>query len=154
MDTGSSTAGIVITDGPSAAIVPPASVPAYRPALPATWWLRNRRYMLFVLRELTAVPITLWLISLLAEIARLRGGQAGYYAYVSPRYVIFSLLCLAFALLHSITWLTISGLILRVPLGERDLDPRIVTAANFALWIVATIVIGALLVLFGAPASA
>lgn len=125
----------------------------YRPRLPSTWWLRHRRYFMFMLRDFSVVPLTLWLISLLLEIARVGEGTsrtgAGYYAYASPRYALFSVVALAFALLHSITWLSFSGLILRVPLGERDLDPRLVTGANFVLWIGASVVIGALLILLG-----
>jgi fumarate reductase subunit C len=128
-------------------------VRTYRPRLPNTWWLRNRRYFLFMLRDFTVVPITLWLLSLLLEIARLGAGPtgegAGYYAYTSPRYVVFSVVCLAFALLHSVTWLGISGIILRIPLGQKDLDPKIVTGANFALWAAASAVVGALLVVLG-----
>ena len=40
----------------------------YRPRLPKTWWLRSRRYFLYMLREFTVVPIVLWLLSLLVDI--------------------------------------------------------------------------------------
>ncbi len=121
----------------------------YRPSLSSTWWLRNRRYFLFMLRDFTPVPITLWLVWLLVEIARLRAGPAAFQPSRSPWFVAFSLVCLAFALLHSFTWLKLSGVILRVPLGERTLAPRLVTAANFVIWGGATIVIGALLIWLG-----
>jgi fumarate reductase subunit C len=127
---------------------------AYHPRLSPFWWLQNRRYFLFMLREFTAVPIVLWLLVLLADIARLGAGPpqngSGYQPLSgSPLYVAFSAVCLVFALLHSITWLGISGLILRVPLGERDLPPRAVTGANFALWGVATVVVGGALIFLG-----
>ena len=131
---------------------PPLKV--YRPQLSPFWWLQNRRYFLFMLREFTAVPIVLWLLVLLVDIARLGAGPtqngAGYQPLAgNPLYVAFSAVCFVFALLHSITWLGISGLILRVPLGERDLPPRVVTGANFALWGVATVVIGGALIFLG-----
>jgi fumarate reductase subunit C len=99
-----------------------------------------------MIRELTAVPISLWLLSLLYGISRsgAGGGRGGW--FTSPAYVAFSVVCLVFAVYHSVTWLGISGLILRVPLGERDLSPRLVTAANFALWVVASLAVGAALV--------
>jgi fumarate reductase subunit C len=125
----------------------------YRPHLPASWWLRNGRYALYMLREFSVVLISLWLLSLLLEISRLGGGPtregSGYYAYTSPLYVLFSVVCLAFALLHSITWLNLSGVILRVKMGEKDVAPRAVTAANYAQWALATLVIGALLIVLG-----
>jgi fumarate reductase subunit C len=131
----------------------PQSVKAYHPQLPASWWLRNGRYSLYMLREFSVVPITLWLLSLLVQISRLGGGPAqegsGYYAYTSPLYIVFSIVCLAFALLHSVTWLNLSGVILRVKLGEREVAPRTVTGANFAQWALATLIIGALLIFLG-----
>jgi fumarate reductase subunit C len=125
----------------------------YRRPLPLNWWLKNRRYFLFMVREFTALPISLWLISLLMEISRVgrgpTGTNAGYYPYTSPAFVVFSLICFVFAVYHSVTWLAISGLILRVPMGERDLPPGLVTGANYVLWVVATIVIGGLLIVLG-----
>ncbi len=121
----------------------------YRPSLGNTWWLRNRRYFLVMVRDFTPVPIALWLIWLLLQISRLRAGASGFQASGSPRFVVFSLVCLAAALLHSVTWLQLSGVILRVPMGARDLDPKLVTAANFVLWGVATVVIGGLLIWLG-----
>jgi fumarate reductase subunit C len=120
---------------------------SYRPRLSPFWWLQNRRYFLFMLREFTAVPIVLWLLVLLADIARLGDGYQPLWG--SPLSIAFSVVCFVFALLHSITWLGISGLILRVPLGERDLPPRVVTGANFALWGAATVVVGGALIFLG-----
>jgi fumarate reductase subunit C len=123
--------------------------PVYRPSLSRTWWLRNRRYFLFMLRDFTPVPIALWLIWLLFAISNVREGAGEFEPWASPWFVALSIVCLAFALLHSVTWLKLSGVILRVPLGERTVDPRLITAANFAIWVGATVVVGALLVGLG-----
>ncbi len=125
------------------------SLSTYRPSLSNTWWLRNRRYFLVMLRDFTPVPIGLWLIWLLVVISRLRAGPSGFQPPASPWFVGFSLVCLACALLHSVTWLQLSGVILRVPLGERTLEPKLVTMVNFVIWIGATVVIGAILVWLG-----
>ena len=95
----------------------------------------------------------LWLLVLLVDIARLGAGPtqngAGYQPLAgNPLYVAFSAVCFVFALLHSITWLGISGLILR-PVGRAGPPPRVVTGANFALWGVATVVIGGALIFLG-----
>jgi len=121
----------------------------YRAPLSNTWWLRNRRYTRFMVREFTAVPITLWLLSFLYGISRTpaSAGSGGATWFTSPAYIAFSVVCLVFAVYHSVTWLGISGLTLCVPLGERDLSPGLVTAANFVLWGVASVAVGAALVL-------
>src|SRR6266542_3407096 len=66
---------------------------AYRPTLPRTWWLRNRRYGFFGLRELTAIPVALWLLSYLYELWRVGRGPNGYYPSTSPLYIAFSAIC-------------------------------------------------------------
>jgi fumarate reductase subunit C len=122
---------------------------AHRPKASRIWWLRNRRYSLFAVRELTAIPVALWLISLLYEVWRGGWGERGYYPSTSPAYVAFSVVCFCGALLHSITWLNLSGVILRVKLGKKDVPPRTITLANYAQWAGVTVVVGALLIWLG-----
>jgi fumarate reductase subunit C len=117
--------------------------------LPADWWRRNRRYLLYVVREFTAVPIAIWMVWFLVEIARARGGAAGYRPHQGPAFVIFSAVCLAFALWHSFTFLRLSGLIVRIPLGQRTVPAGVIVGGSFALLALATVVVGGLLILGG-----
>ena len=122
---------------------------SYKRTLPRTWWMRNRRYGFFGLRELTAIPVALWLLSLLFELWLAGRGEAAYLPGSSPLYIAFSVVCFVAALLHSITWLNLSGVILRIPMGERSVPPRVVTLANYAQWAVVTVAIGGLLIWLG-----
>jgi fumarate reductase subunit C len=122
---------------------------SYRRTLPRTWWLRNRRYSFFGLRELTAIPVAAWLIALLVEIWLVGRGEDGFIPFNSPLYIAFSVLCFLGALLHSITWLNLSGVILRIPMGEGAVPPRVVTLANYAQWVGVTVVVGGLLIWLG-----
>ena len=125
------------------------AAPAYRAPFSAAWWTRNRRYVLYMIREFSAVPVALWLLWFLVEIARARGGAAGYRPNGGPVFVVVSLVCLAFALWHSVTFLRLSGLIVRIPMGARTVPPRPIVVGSFVLLFVATLVIGGLLVLGG-----
>lgn len=120
--------------------------PAYQPRLSATWWLRNRRYLLYMGREFTAVPIAVWAAAFLVEVAGARGGQGSYRPLSGPLWVGFSLVCLAFALWHSYSFLALSGLIMRIPLGEGTVPPRLVVAASFGLLLVISALVGGLVV--------
>src|SRR5437870_8009003 len=102
---------ILGAEGNSALVTDHPALTTYRAPLSNTWWLRNRRYTRFMIREFTVVPITLWLLSLLVALPRARAG-ADYAPQKSLAYVLFSLVCLVFSLYHSFTWLGISGLIL------------------------------------------
>src|SRR5712692_8112189 len=75
----------------------------YKPQVPRGWWLRQRHYFLYMVREFTAVPLALWLIWLLFEIQRASAGPKGYYPPVSAAFVVFSVILLGFALYHSYT---------------------------------------------------
>jgi fumarate reductase subunit C len=119
----------------------------YRRPMPRTWWLQNPRYLLFMLRDISSIFIAIWVGFLLVQVAQLGGGRQAYQAFVdsvvrSPAMIIFSLVVFAFALLHSITWLQLAGVVQVVTVGERRLPPRYVVAGAFASWLVASVVIG------------
>jgi len=85
----------------------------------------------------------------LVEISRLHDGAAGYRSHLSIPFVVFSLVCLAFALWHSYTFLSFSGLIMRIPIGDRLLPAGAIRGGAYALFVLVTILISALLVLGG-----
>jgi fumarate reductase subunit C len=118
---------------------------AYRRAMPWTWWLRNRAYFLFMMRELTSVPIAVYLILLLLMLRKLAAGREAYEAYLrflaTPGMVAFHLLALAAALFHAVTWINITPKVLVVRVGENRVPPALVAGANYAAWIVVSILI-------------
>jgi succinate dehydrogenase subunit C len=114
----------------------------YKSAMPRGWWLRRRHYFLYMLREFTALPLALWLIWLLFEIHRAGSAQT-YYPAASPAFIVFSIVCLAAALYHSITFLSLAGVIIHV----KGVSSRLVVLSQFALWFGASVIIGAILVL-------
>jgi len=118
---------------------------AYRRAMPLTWWLRNRAYFLFMVRELTSVPIAVYLILLLLMLHKLAAGREAYEAYLrflaTPGMLAFHLLALAAALFHAITWINITPKVLVVRVGENRVPPALVASVNYAAWIVLSILI-------------
>lgn len=123
----------------------PTATRTYPNPLPANWWRRNRRYLLYVVRELSSVMVAAWMALFLVEIARLRDG-ARYEPIGGPAFVAFSLFCLALALFHSFTFLRLAGLIMRIPLGERKVPEAAVAGGAFGLLAAASVVIGLLVV--------
>lgn len=123
---------------------------AYRRAMPSTWWLRNRAYFLFMVRELTSVPIAAYLIVLLVMLNRLAAGREAYEAYLrflaTPGMVAFHLLALAAVLFHAVTWINITPKVLVVRVGENRVPPALVAGVNYAAWVVASILIAWILV--------
>jgi fumarate reductase subunit C len=116
--------------------------------MPASWWTRTRHYFLYVVREFTALPLALWLLWLLVEIKRAGDGPAHYSPHGSAAFVVFSVIVLLFALYHSVTFLSLSGVIIRVKVLDRQLPSSLVTAAMFGAWAAASAVVAFALIWF------
>ncbi len=136
------------SDGVSATMPARAAQPpiAYPFKQPFTWWARRRGYLLYMLREFTAVAIAAWMVLFLVEIARARQGGAGYQPLGGPLFIAISVLCLGLALWHSYTFLSLAGLIMRIPLGDRAVSPRVIVSVMYGALVVLTAGIAALLI--------
>jgi len=116
--------------------------------MPRGWWTRNRHYAQYMVREFTAVPMALWLLWFLVEVQRAQNGPHAYYPHSSTGFIVFSVICLAFALYHSITFLSLAGVIIHVNVADRPVPPRLIVLTMFGMWAVASIVIAAVLIGF------
>ena len=116
---------------------------------PFDWWLQRRGYVLYMIRELTAVPIAIWWLLFLVELARLRDGSGGYRP-LEAWFVVVSVVCLVAALWHSFTFLNLAGLIMRIPLGDRTVPSRAIVGGAFTGFVVITAVVAALIIWGGA----
>jgi fumarate reductase subunit C len=135
-------------EGDEAAASTSANPRVFKPEMPRGWWLRRRHYFLYMVREFTAVPMALWLLWLLYEIQRAAGGSKVYYPSVSPAFIVFSVICLGFATYHSVTFLSLAGVIINLKLLGKRVPPRTIVAVMFGLWLVASVVIAAVLIGF------
>jgi fumarate reductase subunit C len=136
---------MTVDAGPTAQV----ATRVYEPAMGAGWWTRKRHYFLYMVREFTALPMALWLLWFLVEIQRAGGGAKAYAPHSSPAFVIFSVICLLFALYHSVTFLSLAGVIIHIKVLDRPVPPRAIVMTMFGLWLVASLVIGAVLIGFG-----
>ena len=121
----------------------------YKPVMPAAWWTRSRHYFWYMVREFTALPLAVWLLWLLLQIRSAGNGASGYSPPRSLPFVIFSAVCLLFALYHSVTFLSLSGSILRFRILDKPIPAQLIVLAQFGLWLVASAVIAFVLVYFG-----
>jgi fumarate reductase subunit C len=122
---------------------------AYPYRQPFTWWLRSRGYVLYMVRELSALPIAIWWVLFLVEAERLRSGAGGYRP-LEGWFVAVSVVCLAAALWHTYTFLSLAGLIMRIPLGDRNVPAKVIVRGAFSAFAVLTVVIAGLVIWGGA----
>ena len=124
-------------------------VRTYRRPLGNDWWLRRRSYFLYMVRESTVIFMVAWLVWFLFQVAALKFGSyqpptIGDYAFIA-----FSVVCLFFTLWHAVTFLNLSGLILRVPIGDRYLPAAVIKAVAFGGLLFVTAVGGAIMIYLG-----
>jgi fumarate reductase subunit C len=116
------------------------------PSRPHTWWLRNFKYFLFMMREISSAVIGLFLLLYLYEIFLLSRGPEAHGGFQellrSPGFVLFYVVAFIFALYHSITWFGAVGKIQVVRVGAWKVPPALVTAGAFVGWIVVSAIIG------------
>ena len=130
---------------PASAETPTSATPrVYVPEMGRGWWLAKRHYFLYIVREFTALPLALWLLWFLVEVQRASNGSKGYYPHSSIGFVVFSVIVLGFALYHSYTFLSLAGVIIHI----KGVPARLIVLSQFASWLVASVVIAAVLIGF------
>lgn len=118
--------------------------PYHRRVAP-TWWLSQRTYFLFIVRELTSVFIAAYLMLFLLLLYQLSVGREAYEAYLrflaTPGMLVFHVLALAAALFHTLTWFNLLPNIMVVRYGENRVPAIIVAGVNYAAWMAVSIFI-------------
>jgi fumarate reductase subunit C len=117
--------------------------------MPATWWARKGHYFWYVVREFTALPLAVWLLLLLGEIKRAGGGAALYYPHSSTLFIVFSVIAFLAAMYHSITFLSLAGVIIHMNVVDRQLPPWPIVWLMFILWAIASYVVLYFLITLG-----
>jgi fumarate reductase subunit C len=121
----------------------------HRPRVSVWWWLKKWTYVTFVLRELTSVFVALFALVTLWLLHAVTRGPEAYADLMArlgrPLWVALHVLTLAFVLFHTITWFHLAPKAMVVRLGSRRLPDSVVVAAHYALWIVLSVVVGAVL---------
>ena len=122
----------------------------YRPRMRHWWWLYHRNYFLFMIRELSAVFVALFVLIYLVGIYRLSQGEEPYRLYLSslqtPLAKVLSVVILLFCLYHTLSWFHLTPMVMVVRIGQKVIHPMVVLIANYLSWILISLVLFYLLV--------
>jgi len=123
---------------------------AYPWRMRANWWLKNPRYSLYMLRELSAVFAAVWVVLFLMQVPQMAGGPEANMMWRdsvrSPGWIIFSLVSLAFVLYHAWTAFTSVGALVYLRVGKTATPGSALNASMIIAWVVVTLVIAVILV--------
>ena len=120
-------------------VTPAKGPPRHQPQRSSLWWLSNGRYFLFMLRELSAVFVALYALSYLGGLYRLSQGKDSYEAYLAmlhhPAVLVFLGVSLVFCLLHTVTWIHLTPIVMVVRMGRKVIPAKLVLVGNYLVWI-------------------
>lgn len=117
----------------------------YRPKVSLLWWVRKPSYLLFVLRELSAVFVAWFVVYLLMLVWAVSSGPAAYQDFLElsarPWMVVLNVVAAAFVLLHAVTWFSLAPKAIVLRLGRWRVPPWLVLAAHYGAWVVVSAVV-------------
>ena len=119
----------------------------YERELPKTWWLRQPRYIRYMMREMSAFFIGVYILILIVALSQLAQGEAAYDAFLAiatgPAKMLFAFVTLLFAIYHSYTWFQVTPKAMPLMLAGKRIPGAIIIAAHWfgfaalsaALWL-------------------
>jgi|TARA_B100001971_G_scaffold199224_1_gene209594 fumarate reductase subunit C len=112
--------------------------------IPTTWWLQNGSYRAYMLREFSSPFIAIYTGVLLVGVIRLYQGPEAYDAWLtalqSPLSIGFSVIALALALCHSLSWLKLLPQVMPIQFGETKVPQAALVGIHYAVFITVLII--------------
>jgi len=109
------------------------------------WWLRQPRYVLYMIRELTSLFVGLYCALLVVGLVRLSQGSAAWDGFVaafsSPPGVAFQCTCLAFAIYHSVTWFALTPKAMPLMMKDEPVPGIVIVGAHYVAWAVVSVIV-------------
>jgi fumarate reductase subunit C len=110
----------------------------YRKPISTFWWLRRRAYLVFVLREISSVFITWFVVYLLLLVHAVSSGNEEYDRFLKwsagPWVLAVNVLALFFVLLHAVTWFNLAPKAIVARLGGWRVPPALILTLHYLLW--------------------
>lgn len=106
------------------------------------WWLRNRFYTWYMVREGTALFVLMYCLILMTGLLRLSQGEAAWNGWLEtlrhPAYILFHVCALLAALYHTVTWFRLAPKIMVVRIGDWRLPEQAMLVGQWIAFFVCT----------------
>lgn len=118
---------------------------------PATWWLRNRAYRRYMLREATSIPLFIYCVFLVYGLYCLSRGDVAFAAWLellrSPVLLTMQFVALGAAVFHAWTWIELVPKILVLDTPPIKISGSTIKRAHQLLAVTVFVVVMVLLML-------
>ncbi len=111
------------------------------------WWLAQPRYIRYMMREISALFIGIYVLVLIVGLFQLSRGEAAYEEFLAtvegPPGRVFAVLAMLFAIYHTYTWFQVTPKAMPLTLGGKPVPGSFIVAAHWfglvlvsaALWL-------------------
>ena len=104
------------------------------------WWLGNRHYTVYMLRELTSFFVAAYSILYIYQVVLLENSPGSYANFLNvlknPLMIGFSIIILGFTLFHAATWFFLIGRVQPLKFGKWSSTPVQALIINMVLLVV------------------
>jgi fumarate reductase subunit C len=111
----------------------------YRRRVSVWWWLQNRAYTGFVLRELTSVFVAFFALVLLWQVRVVVQGPDAYARFLArlgtPLFLVLHGVAFLFVLFHAVTWFNLAPKAMVVRLRGKRVPDWVIVGTNYAAWL-------------------
>jgi fumarate reductase subunit C len=118
----------------------------YRARVSVYWWLGQRQYLKFILRELSSVFVAYFVIITLLQLNALRNGPEAYvrlqHWLQTPVAIVLNAISFFFVVFHTITWFNLAPSAMPIRVRGKRLPEFLVAAPNYAAWLVVSVAVG------------
>ena len=112
----------------------------YRRRVSVWWWLENRSYATFVLRELTSVSVAFFAFLSLWHLRALAQGPeacARFLAWLrTPLFLALDSVAFLFVLFHAVTWFNLAPKAMVLRLQGKRVPDGIIAGLNYRAWLI------------------
>jgi len=102
------------------------------------WWLRRRSYLIFALRELSAIFIAWFVVFLLVLVSAVGAGEDRYRQFLTtaanPGIELLNVISFFFILLHAITWFHLTPQAIALRVRSRRIARIWIVASLYMCW--------------------
>ena len=109
------------------------------------WWLRQPRYIRYMMREISALFIGTYVLLLIVGLFQISRGEAAYTAFLSAVEgtvgLIFAVTTMIFAIYHSYTWFQVTPKAMPLMFAGKRIAGPIIVAAHWIVFAIASAVL-------------
>ncbi len=115
--------------------------PYIRPFSKTTWYMRNRRYKVYMLREMTCLLVGFYTFLTIFALAALAAGPDQWNDFLAsqqnPAMIAFHAIALLYFLIYqTFAWFELAPTAMPVQLGEKKLPGSIIVIGHYVAWAV------------------